>query len=105
MSKVAQLQDIYKVVSNEKLCPAFWRLCINAPAIKKTVLPGQFVHIRTSDGYEPFFRRPFSVYRAKKHIEIFYEVVGPGTKIMSEMKKGDDIDVLGPVGFRIYIAG
>ena len=98
MSKVAQLQDIYKVVSNEKLCPQFWRLCINAPAIKKTVKPGQFVHIRTNDGYEPFFRRPFSVYRAKKHVEIFYEVVGPGTKIMSELKKGDDIDVLGPVG-------
>lgn len=93
-----KLQDIYKVVSNEKLSPRFYRLTFKAPAIKKDVQPGQFVHIRVSDGMEPFFRRPFSVYRAKNNIEVFYEVVGPGTKIMSEMKKGDSIDVLGPVG-------
>ncbi|OGX34425.1 MAG: hypothetical protein A3C36_03265 [Omnitrophica WOR_2 bacterium RIFCSPHIGHO2_02_FULL_52_10] len=93
-----KIQGIYKVASNEKLCPKFYRLCIDAQPIAKKVLPGQFIHIRTKDGFEPFFRRPFSVYRAKKHVEVFYEVVGPGTKIMSHMAKGDDIDVLGPLG-------
>ncbi len=93
-----QLQNIYKVKSNEKLCPKFYRLCIDAKSIKAQVKPGQFIHIRVKDGHEPFFRRPFSVYRAKSHIEIFYEAVGPGTTIMSQMQKGDDIDVLGPVG-------
>ncbi|MCA9403691.1 MAG: dihydroorotate dehydrogenase electron transfer subunit [Candidatus Omnitrophica bacterium] len=94
-----ELQNIYTVVSNEKLCPAFHRLCFDAPAIRDDVRAGQFVHIRTNaQGYEPFFRRPFSVYRAQKHIEVFYEVVGPGTGIMSQWKKGDRIDVLGPVG-------
>ena len=95
---MSKLQNIYKVVSNEKLCPRFWRLCFDAKPIVKSVKPGQFVHIRTNDGFEPFFRRPFSVYRAQKYVEVFYEVVGPGTGLMSEMKKGDDIDVLGPVG-------
>lgn len=100
-----QLQNIFKVVSNVKLCPAFWRMEIDAPAVRKTVKPGQFIHIRTRDGLEPFFRRPFSVYRAEKHVEIFYEVVGPGTQILSEMKKGDDIDVLGPVGTEFTLPG
>jgi len=93
-----KIQNIYKVTSNEKLCPAFYRLSINAPSIAKTVKPGQFIHIRTSETLEPFFRRPFSVYRAKKHVEVFYEVVGPGTALMAKMKKGDTLDVLGPVG-------
>lgn len=94
-----QLQNIYKVVSNEKLCPQFYRLCFDAKAIKGHVKPGQFVHIRTNDaGFEPFFRRPFSVYRAKRHVEVFYEAVGPGTTRMSQLKKGDEVDVLGPVG-------
>lgn len=94
-----ELQNIYKVVSNQKLCPAFHRLCFEAPEVRDHVQAGQFVHIRVNEqGYEPFFRRPFSVYRAKKHIEVFYEVVGPGTGIMSQWKKGDEIDVLGPVG-------
>lgn len=95
---MAKLQNIYTVVSNAKLCPKFYRLCIDASAILKKIEPGQFIHIRTQDGLEPFFRRPFSVYRAKKYVEIFYEVVGPGTKILSLKKKGDPIDVLGPVG-------
>lgn len=93
-----KLQNIYKVVSNEKLCPQFYRLCFDAKSIKDQVKPGQFVHIRTNDGFEPFFRRPFSVYRAKRYVEVFYEVVGPGTKLMSQLNKGDDVDVLGPVG-------
>ncbi len=95
---MSKIQDIYKVVSNEKLCPKFYRLCFDAPSIVKTAQPGQFIHIRVDQGLEPFFRRPFCVYRAKKYVEIFYEVVGLGTKILSEKKKGDDIDVVGPVG-------
>ncbi len=94
-----KIQNIYKVVSNEKLCPQFWRLCFDAPALAKEVKPGQFVHIRTNEGgLEPFFRRPFSVYRAQKHVEIFYDAVGPGTKLLSLKQKGDTLDVLGPLG-------
>ncbi len=93
-----KIQGKYKVVSNSKLCDRFWRLEFSAPSIEKHTKPGQFVHIRVNDGLEPFFRRPFSVYRAKKNTEVFYEVVGPGTQIMSEYKKGDVIDVIGPVG-------
>jgi dihydroorotate dehydrogenase electron transfer subunit len=93
-----QIQNTYKVISNEKLCPQFWCLSFDAPALAKEVLPGQFVHIRTSDGLEPFFRRPFSVYRAQRYVEIFYDPIGPGTKLLANKKKGDLLDVLGPLG-------
>ena len=93
-----KIQNIYKVVSNEKLCQQFWRMTFDAPDLAKEVKPGQFVHIRTSEGLEPFFRRPFSVYRAQKHVEIFYEAVGPGTTQLSQKKRGDVVDVLGPLG-------
>ena len=93
-----KIQNIFKVVSNDKVCPKFYRLCIDAKPILKKIQPGQFIHIRAKDGLEPFFRRPFSVYRALKYVEILYEAVGQGTNILSEKKKGDAIDVLGPVG-------
>ncbi len=95
---MSKIQNIFKVVSNEKLCPRFFRLCIDAKSILKKIQPGQFIHIRATDGLEPFFRRPFSVYRAQKYVEIFYEPIGPGTKNLALKKKGDDIDVLGPLG-------
>lgn len=94
-----KIQNVYKVVANEKLCPQFWRLSFEAPQLAQEVKPGQFVHIRTNEGFEPFFRRPFSVYRAYQNkVEIFYEVVGPGTKLLSQKEKGDLVDVLGPLG-------
>ena len=92
------IQNKFKVVSNQKLCPQFYRLCLDAGSLAKKIRPGQFIHIRVDDGLEPFFRRPFSVYRAKKEIEIFYEVVGPGTAVLARKKKGDILDVLGPLG-------
>lgn len=95
---MAKLQNKFSVVKNEKLCPRFYRLCLNAKALVKSVKPGQFIHIRVNDGLEPFFRRPFSVFRAKQYAEIFYEAVGKGTRILSEKKKGDVLDILGPLG-------
>ena len=94
-----KLQNIYKVLVNEKLCPQYWHMVFDAPELVREVKPGQFVHIRTDDqGLQPFFRRPFSVFRAQKYIEIFYDVKGPGTRLLSLKKKGDMIDVLGPLG-------
>jgi dihydroorotate dehydrogenase electron transfer subunit len=102
---MAKIQNVFKVVSNEKLCPRFYRLSIDAKPIVKNILPGQFVHIRTTEGFEPFFRRPFSVYRAQKYVEIFYEAVGPGTKQLADKKKGDEIDILGPLGNQFTLPG
>ena len=95
---MAKIQNNFKVAGQKRLSERFHLLQIAAPAIVKKIQPGQFVHIRTTDGLEPFFRRPFSVYRAQKYVEVFYEPVGPGTTLMTQMKKGDTIDVLGPLG-------
>lgn len=94
-----KIQNTYTVVSNENLSPQYKRLIFNAPDLAREVKPGQFVHIRTNDtGFEPFFRRPFSVYRAQKYVSIFYDVKGSGTTILSLKQKGDTLDVLGPLG-------
>ena len=93
-----RLQHTCEVVSNKKICGKFFRLCLGADSIVKTVRPGQFIHIRVNNGLSPLFRRPFSVYRAQKHVEILYEVVGQGTKALSSKKAGEKLDVLGPLG-------
>ncbi len=93
-----KIQNVYTVVSNEKLCPRFYRLCLDAKDLARAVKPGQFIHILVNEGLEPFFRRPFSVYRAQKHVEIFYEAIGVGTRSLAAKKKGDKLDILGPLG-------
>ncbi len=93
-----KIQNTYRVISNERLCAHFWRLTFDAPQLAQEVQPGQFVHIRTADGLEPLFRRPFSIYRAQRYVEILYEPIGPGTRLLAVKQKGDSLDVLGPLG-------
>jgi dihydroorotate dehydrogenase electron transfer subunit len=101
-----QIQQTYKVVSLTKVNETYFRLCFDAPALAKAVKPGQFIHIKVSEGFEPFFRRPFSVYRAKDgKVEIFFEPVGKGSRLLTAKKKGDSLDVLGPLGVPFAMPG
>lgn len=94
-----QIQNIYKVVSNAPVNGTYYRLVLDAPVLAKAVRPGQFIQVKVSDNFEPLFRRPFSVFRAKSgKVEVFYEPVGKGTRILTSRKKGDTLDVLGPLG-------
>ncbi|MFH1478797.1 MAG: dihydroorotate dehydrogenase electron transfer subunit [Candidatus Omnitrophota bacterium] len=100
-----------KIISNKEIAPGYFKMAIDALYIAENVLPGQFVEIRCSDGLDPFLRRPFSIHRVTPAyrqgrgnglrvtgIEILYEVIGKGTQILSQKKKGDLLNVLGPLG-------
>ncbi len=87
-----------RVVDQERLSPCFYRLSLEPNASLKEAVPGQFVHLRVRKGLQPFFRRPFSIYRNRTTLDIFYEVVGPGTKALAKKTPGDTVEVLGPLG-------
>ncbi len=74
-------------------------MTIHAPAIVRQANPGQFVHLRCLDSAEPLLRRPFSFHRLHRHsFELLYKVVGRGTKILAKKRKGETVDILGPLG-------
>ncbi|MBL7130960.1 MAG: dihydroorotate dehydrogenase electron transfer subunit [Candidatus Omnitrophica bacterium] len=104
-SKIFQTKA--KLIKNVEIAPDYYKMVLNAPGVAKQAQPGQFVNIRVSDKYEPLLRRPFSIHRVRvpghqniriSEIEILYKVVGVGTKILSQKKPGDKLDVLGPLG-------
>ncbi len=95
---MSKIQHTVKIVSNEKICPRFFKLSLKCDAIVKIIQPGQFIHIKVSETLIPFFRRPFSVYRAKKYIEVLYEAIGLGTKTLATREPGEYLDILGPLG-------
>ncbi len=87
------------ILSNIEIAPGHYKMALEIPDIARVVSPGQFLHIRCTNGHEPLLRRPFSVYRVnKKVIEILYKVIGKGTTILSERCKGEELDVIGPLG-------
>jgi len=55
--------------------------------------------LRLSRGYDPLLRRPFSLHtRQGEGFSLLYRIVGRGTGLMSTLRPGDRLDVLGPLG-------
>jgi len=90
---------IAKIISQDELKKGCFRMKIQAPSIAKEAGAGQFLHVRCGGSTDPLLRRPLSIHRiGAKCVEILYNVVGKGTVILSQMAKGDVIDIIGPLG-------
>lgn len=67
--------------------------------ISRAIQPGQFLNIRLGTGTDPLLRRPFSAHHVDgEDVEIIFNVVGKGSQILQRKKRGDRLDVLGPLG-------
>lgn len=88
-----------KVLSNEEIAPDIFRVRMEIWDEVKSACPGQFIHVRCSSLYDPLLRRPFSIHEVNRDtVGILYRVVGKGTVLLSEKKRGDMLDVMGPLG-------
>jgi len=86
-----------KIIKNYKIKENYFKIILSNPYLAKNSQPGQFLNIKI-DG-DIFLRRPFSIHRVyANNLEILYEVVGKGTEILSQKKKGEYLDVIGPLG-------
>ena len=92
MSSKYTTETIY---SNEKLSDDIYKMVISG---NYKANPGQFYMLRAWDT-EPYLSRPISIHGiGETGIEFLYQVVGKGTEIFSKLVKGDNIDLLGPLG-------
>jgi len=92
-----------KVVSNRKLINNHYLMTVNLPESIVNPLPGQFIMVMLNRRGEFFLGRPFSIYnynrrRNKATIDILYQVVGRGTRLMAELERGDTLGIFGPHG-------
>lgn len=87
------------VISNIRVAQGVGRIVFDAPRTAAAIRPGQFIHLRIAEGRDFILRRPFSVFRAGAgKIEILYQVVGAGTRVMAAAGVGDAMDAIGPLG-------
>ncbi|MFA5063297.1 MAG: dihydroorotate dehydrogenase electron transfer subunit [Candidatus Omnitrophota bacterium] len=88
-----------KILAQTKIKGNCWHCELNAPQVARSSLPGQFINIRVGDNLDPFLRRPISIHSVSgTKASILYEVVGKATEILTQKKKGDFLDVIGPLG-------
>jgi len=84
-----------KTYENVEISEGIYRLSIIG---KFNVVPGQFFMLKVGD-LEPLLPRPISVYDVdSEKISFLYAVVGEGTKLLSKLKKNDEVQIMGPLG-------
>ncbi len=92
-------QEFLTVASREEVADGVFLLRCTSHSIARDSKPGQFVNVRVSPAFVPFLRRPFSICRVEgTTLELLFNVVGEGTRLLARMHPGDELDTLGPLG-------
>jgi dihydroorotate dehydrogenase electron transfer subunit len=73
---------------------------LKAPDAAAAAVPGQFVMLRVTGTLDPLLARPFGISSvlSKSAIEIVYRVVGKGTSLLTLVKPGQELSMVGPLG-------
>lgn len=89
-----------ELVRRDRITASIFQLTFLPNPIAKAARPGQFVMVQTGTLKDPLLRRPFSIHQVTPEGEVvlLVRVVGSGTRLLSELKEGDKIPMLGPLG-------
>ncbi len=97
------IQEHAPIYTVKEIALNIFQLSFLSPSISLGALPGQFVNVRVEDSAVPLLRRPFSISSVDGEIvSIIFNVIGLGTKLLSQKKPGETLDVLGPLGKGIF---
>ena len=102
------MNQFCKIIDQKSFTEDIYRVTLESKLIAETCQPGQFVHFRVTPHIDPLLRRPFSVHRAnreKSTFDVLYRVIGRGTDLMQQMKPGDCLDTMGPLGNGFQLEG
>ncbi len=94
-------QEKMAIVSQTEIAKNIFELTVTGSLVQEMNEPGQFVHVRVADSFEPLLRRPISVAKIDNEASSFtmiYRSEGRGTSLLSQKTQRDTLDVLGPLG-------
>lgn len=89
------------VLEHEQVNEKEYVLTLQTEKIAKEAKAGQFVQVKVADLLDPVLRRAISIHASDKEsgqIKLYYQVLGKGTEILKNIKKGEKVNLLGPLG-------
>ena len=90
-----------EILQTEEIAPGIYEVQVSAPEICRTAVPGQLLHIKASENMGLILRRPISIAGADREsgtLEFLIRVQGEGTRFLASRRRGDKLDLLGPLG-------
>jgi len=106
-------QVLASVIAHRRVAPGIHEVHLAAPEIACDAQPGQFVHVRALDTWDPLLRRPLSLCRIGHpagslrpgEVSLLFEEVGRGTELLGRVEVGAKLDLLGPLGNGFTLTG
>ena len=89
-----------EIIKQDFLIEDIYSMWLRCPTVAAEAHSGQFVSVYSKDSAR-LLPRPISICEVDKKggsIRLVYRTVGAGTKEFSGMKKGDTLDIVGPIG-------
>lgn len=92
------------VLAQREIAREYFELDFSWPAHVAAPLPGEFVTVRVSEAPVPLLRRPFGVSAFSRAptgngtATMIYWRRGPATRLLAGFSKGDELQVMGPLG-------
>ncbi len=95
---MAKSMKVASVVRQEQIGTDIYSMIVDCPDIADAAIPGQFVSLFTGDNSR-LLPRPISICDAGEgKLRFVYRVAGAGTGIISGLKSGDSLRLIGPLG-------
>ncbi|MEH7075021.1 dihydroorotate dehydrogenase electron transfer subunit [Neobacillus drentensis] len=94
-------KELCKILSQKEIASDIYELTIEGELVSQITEPGQFVHIKVTNGLDPLLRRPISISsydKEQKMLTMIYRKEGKGTSLLAELRAGMFVDILGPLG-------
>ena len=97
------IQEHCRIQSVKEIAPNIFELSFISQTISEQVIPGQFINVRVEDALLPLLRRPFSLFSVHAPlVSIIFNAIGIGTKLLSQKKPGEILDIIGPLGNGVF---
>ncbi len=93
-------QEMMLITKQVELAENIFELTLQGELVQEMSQSGQFIHIRVPKS-DLLLRRPISlasISKEAKTCKVIYRAGGDGTKAISKLKKGEQLDCLGPLG-------
>lgn len=95
------VQNRMAICAMRQLADNIFEIVLEGNLVNEIASPGQFVHIRVTETFEPLLRRPISIAsydKGQQQMTLIFRADGRGTQLLAAKQVGDEVDVLGPLG-------
>ena len=91
----------FTILERQQLGSRYFALVLGHGGCMQPVVPGQFVEVQVTGVREVMLRRPISVHDVNEEhgtLTLLIQIVGNGTRRLAELKVGDHLNVVYPLG-------